>query len=140
METRIQATYPHGHAGIHTCTHTLTHANCKQETGVRKRLCPWMLLHTRPCLSPSPRCHPAAAPSTHYLVSCDSISESVGPEERKKNRRKKKRASQLLLNSDDKTKSLSLHGLHQKFQRCQSGTNKLRPPETTPLMKTSCSA
>lgn len=37
-----------------------------------------------------------------------------------------------------KTKSLSLHGLHKKFQRCQSRTNKLRPPETSPLWKNSC--
>lgn len=74
----------------HARTQTLTHANCKQGMGVTERFCPWMLLHASPCWSPSPCCHPAAAPSPHYPVSCDSISESVGPKERRKKKKRKK--------------------------------------------------
>lgn len=81
-------------------------------------------------LSRSPGCHPAVVPSTHYLVSCDSISESFGPGSwtggrltaTAKLRWQRKRA---------KTKSLSLHRIHKLFQQCQSCTNKLCPPETT---------
>lgn len=143
METRIGATYPCCYAGVHTHTHTHTHT-CIQEMEFTNHFCPWMLLHMLLCLSPSPCCHPAVVPSTHYLVSCDSSSESVGSEEPRgrtdgrtdgelttaaKLQWQRKRA---------KTKSLSLSGLHKKFQRRQSRTNKLCPLETTPLWKNSC--
>lgn len=40
-------------------------------------------------LSRPPCCHAAVVPSTHYLVSCDSISESFGPGSRTKREKKK---------------------------------------------------
>lgn len=85
-----------GHISILICRCSYTHI---QDTGLTKHFCPWMLLHTLLCLRPSLCCHPAVVPSTHYLVSCDSSSESVGPEEP---RGGKTKASQLPLNSNDR--------------------------------------
>lgn len=88
-----QGSGPHIHTDIQVFIHTHT------GNGSYKTFCPWMLLHTLLWLSPSPCCHPAVVPSTHYLVSCDSSSESVGPEEP---RGGKTKASQLPLNSNDR--------------------------------------
>lgn len=49
-------------------------------------------------LSRPPCCHAAVVQSTHYLVSCDSISESFGPG----SWTKRGKNSQPLLNPDDR--------------------------------------
>lgn len=71
-------------------------------------------------LSRPPRCQAAAAPSTRYLVSCDSISESFGPGSLKLKRggeKKKKKADRI---REQQQSPLSLYGLCKKLRRFQS--------------------
>lgn len=109
METRIQATCPHGHAGIHTCTCTHSHmpnANRKWELGSGFALgCSCTLgrvwVHLLAVILQWR--HPLII-SCHVTASLNQLA----PRKEKKKKRKggKKSASQLPLNSDDKNQVL----------------------------------
>lgn len=144
MEARIyfMRTQIHVHTGVQTdCilyislniyTQVLAHIETQAVLNGRA-----LSLDATMYLSRSPCCHAAVVRSTHYVVSCDSISESFGPGSWTKREKKNLTVAAKLRwqRKRAKTKSLSLQGLHKKFHRCQSCTNKRCPPETSSLQR-----